>query len=71
MRKEISNALFRDGKVPSEMVIARLCLALHKTPDEIRSMTLVDMDLITYVMYCDEKRSSEQARISAEMRNVK
>lgn len=52
------------------MVVARLALMLHKLPDEIRSMTVPDMDAITYLIYCEEKRNKEEAEIRAEMNKM-
>lgn len=52
------------------MVVARLALMLHKTPDEIRMMSVPDMDLITYLVYCDEKRGKEEAQIRSEMNKM-
>lgn len=52
------------------MLIARLALMLHKLPDEIRSMSVPDMDAITYLVYCEEKRNKENAEIRTEMNKM-
>lgn len=45
------------NKVPSkDYAIARLCLTLHKSPAEVRDMTVDDADLILQTLDLEDER---------------
>lgn len=71
MRRSISKAFFENEPPTYDVVVARLCLLLHKVPAEIRSMSMDEVDSILYTVHCENHKQQEDARIQNEMRNFK
>lgn len=49
------------------MAPLRLALILHKTPDEVRDMSLEDMNALLYLIHCENKKQEQEAKIRSEM----
>lgn len=67
----MSKSFFEDEPPTPDVLVARLCLLLHKVPAEIRSMTMDEIDAILYTVHCENHKQKEDARIQSEMRNFK
>jgi hypothetical protein len=48
------------------MVVARVALLLHKTPDEVRAMSIADITAILHLVHCENKKREENQRIEEE-----
>ena len=53
------------------MLVARLCLLLHKLPSEVRQMSVGEADSLVYLLHCEEHRREEETRIAAEKSRMK
>lgn len=67
----MSKAFFEDEPPTPEVLVARLCLLLHKTPSEIRGMTMEEIDSILYTVHCENHKQKEDGRVQSEMQNFK
>lgn len=67
----MSDTLFREHAPTQEVIAARLALTLHKTPEEIRRMSMEDVDAVLYLIRCDNHRQQEEAKVREEMAKVK
>jgi len=45
-------------------------MLLHKTPDEVRDMSIEDADLILYLLHCQQHKEQEDANIRQGMSKV-
>lgn len=53
------------------MLIARLCLLLHKLPSEIRQMSAEEADAIVYLLHCEERQREDDTKIAIEKSKMK
>lgn len=67
----MSDTLFREQSPTQEVIAARLALTLHKTPDEIRHMSMEDVDAVLYLIRCDNHKQQEEAKVQEEMSKLK
>lgn len=51
--------------------MARLCLLLHQTPEQIRRMTMEEVDAILYFEKCQNHKQQESSKVSSEMQQFK
>lgn len=67
----VSAVFFQDAAPTPEVIIARLSLLLHKLPDEIRQMSMDDVDLVLYMVKCENHKQQQDSRINSEMSKMK
>lgn len=53
------------------MVVARVALLLHKTPSEIRAMTIEDIDSILHLVATENKKQSQDAELERQKSSFK
>ena len=62
---------FQDASPTHEVIMARLCLLLHQTPEQIRRMTMEEVDAILYFEKCQNHKQQENSKVSSEMQQFK
>lgn len=62
---------FRDAAPTRDVIVARLCLLLHQTPEAIERMSWEEIDAILYTVKCENHKQSEGSRVQTEMQNFK